>query len=111
MQHIEQAGVHSGDSACVIPPFSLSEEIQADIEEAAINLSRELEVRGLMNIQFAVKEEQLYVIEVNPRASRTVPFVAKSTGHPIAKVAARIMAGEPPTKMLTRNGSSFAIAF
>ncbi|MBJ05680.1 MAG: carbamoyl phosphate synthase large subunit [Verrucomicrobiaceae bacterium] len=93
MQHIEQAGVHSGDSACVIPPFSLSTEMQADIEEAAINLARELEVCGLMNIQFAVKEEQLYVIEVNPRASRTVPFVSKAIGKPLAKMAARIMVG------------------
>ena len=99
MQHIEQAGVHSGDSACVIPPFSLSEEIQADIEEAAINLSRELEVRGLMNIQFAVKEEQLYVIEVNPRASRTVPFVSKAIGKPLAKMAARIMVGGKLSEM------------
>jgi len=99
MQHIEQAGVHSGDSACVIPPFSLSEEIQADIEEAAINLSRELDVRGLMNIQFAVKEEQLYVIEVNPRASRTVPFVSKAIGKPLAKMAARIMVGGKLSEM------------
>ena len=99
MQHIEQAGVHSGDSACVIPPFSLSKEIQADIEAAAINLARELEVRGLMNIQFAVKEEQLYVIEVNPRASRTVPFVSKVIGKPLAKMAARIMVGGKLSEM------------
>ena len=99
MQHIEQAGVHSGDSACVIPPFSLSKEIQADIEAAAINLARELEVRGLMNIQFAVKEEQLYVIEVNPRASRTVPFVSKAIGKPLAKMAARIMVGGKLSEM------------
>ena len=94
MEHIEQAGVHSGDSACVIPPFSLSTKIQAQIEAAAIDLARELEVRGLMNIQFAVKAEKLYVIEVNPRASRTVPFVSKAIGKPLAKMAAKIMVGE-----------------
>jgi len=94
MQHIEQAGVHSGDSACVIPPFSLDAGVQARIEQAAVELARELDVRGLMNIQFAVKDEELYVIEVNPRASRTVPFVSKSIGVPLAKLAARIMAGE-----------------
>jgi carbamoyl-phosphate synthase large subunit len=94
MQHIEQAGIHSGDSACVIPAFSLSEKITAEIERAAKDLARELEVRGLMNIQFAVKDEELYVIEVNPRASRTVPFVSKATGVSLAKLAAKIMAGE-----------------
>ncbi|MFT4175413.1 MAG: carbamoyl-phosphate synthase large subunit [Luteolibacter sp.] len=94
MQHIEQAGIHSGDSACVIPAFSLSEEIKAEITRAAKDLARELQVKGLMNIQFAVKDEQLYVIEVNPRASRTVPFVSKATGVPLAKLAAKIMVGE-----------------
>jgi carbamoyl-phosphate synthase large subunit len=94
MQHIEQAGIHSGDSACVIPAFSLSEKITAEIERAAKDLARELEVRGLMNIQFAVKDGELYVIEVNPRASRTVPFVSKATGVSLAKLAAKIMAGE-----------------
>jgi carbamoyl-phosphate synthase large subunit len=94
MQHIEQAGIHSGDSACVIPAFSLSEKIKAEIERAAKDLARELEVRGLMNIQFAVKDEELYVIEVNPRASRTVPFVSKATGVSLAKLAAKIMVGE-----------------
>jgi carbamoyl-phosphate synthase large subunit len=93
MQHIEQAGIHSGDSACVIPSFSLSEPILAEIVRAAKDLARELQVRGLMNIQFAVKDEQLYVIEVNPRASRTVPFVSKATGVPLAKLAAKIMVG------------------
>jgi carbamoyl-phosphate synthase large subunit len=93
MQHIEQAGIHSGDSACVIPAFSLSQPIQDQIEAAAHNLARELEVKGLMNIQFAVKDETLYVIEVNPRASRTVPFVSKAIGVPLAKLAARIMVG------------------
>jgi carbamoyl-phosphate synthase large subunit len=94
MQHIEQAGIHSGDSACVIPAFSLSEKIKSEIVRAAKDLARELEVRGLMNIQFAVKDEELYVIEVNPRASRTVPFVCKATGVSLAKLAAKIMVGE-----------------
>jgi carbamoyl-phosphate synthase large subunit len=94
MQHIEQAGIHSGDSACVIPAFSISDEIKVKIDNAAKELARELEVRGLMNIQFAVKDEELYVIEVNPRASRTVPFVSKATGVSLAKLAAKIMVGE-----------------
>ena len=94
MEHIEQAGVHSGDSACVIPPFSLSNEIQDEIRKAAKALAKELNVCGLMNIQFAVKDEQLFVIEVNPRASRTVPFVSKAIGVPLAKIAAKVMAGE-----------------
>jgi carbamoyl-phosphate synthase large subunit len=94
MEHIEQAGVHSGDSACVIPPFSLSKEIQDEIRKAAKALAKELNVCGLMNIQFAVKDEQLFVIEVNPRASRTVPFVSKAIGVPLAKIAAKVMAGE-----------------
>ena len=94
MEHIEQAGIHSGDSACVIPAFSLSEKIKNEILAGAKALAKELEVRGLMNIQFAVKEDELYVIEVNPRASRTVPFVSKSIGIPLAKLAAKIMVGE-----------------
>jgi carbamoyl-phosphate synthase large subunit len=92
MEHIEQAGVHSGDSACVIPAFGLSEPIKAEIMRAAKELAKALNVIGLMNIQFAVKDEILYVIEVNPRASRTVPFVSKSIGRPLAKYAAKIMA-------------------
>ncbi|MGN6123181.1 MAG: carbamoyl-phosphate synthase large subunit, partial [Sphingomonas oligoaromativorans] len=94
LQHIEEAGVHSGDSACSIPPYSLSAEIIAEIERQADALARALKVKGLMNIQFAVKDGAVYLIEVNPRASRTVPFVAKATGVPIAKIAARLMAGE-----------------
>ncbi len=94
MEHIEQAGVHSGDSACVIPAFGLSEPIKAEIMRAAKDLARALNVIGLMNIQFAVKDEILYVIEVNPRASRTVPFVSKSIGRPLAKYAAKIMASD-----------------
>jgi carbamoyl-phosphate synthase large subunit len=93
MEHIEQAGIHSGDSACVIPAFSLSEDIKAEIVRAAKDLARELKVKGLMNIQFAVKDEVLYVIEVNPRASRTVPFVSKATGVSLAKLAAKVMLG------------------
>ena len=94
MEHIEQAGIHSGDSACVIPAPNLSESIKEHILKAAKDLAKALEVRGLMNIQFAVKDEELYVIEVNPRASRTVPFVSKSIGIPLAKLAAKVMAGQ-----------------
>ena len=94
LQHIEEAGVHSGDSACSIPPYSLPAEIIAEIERQAEALARGLNVRGLMNIQFAVKDGLVYLIEVNPRASRTVPFVAKAIGAPIAKIASRVMAGE-----------------
>ncbi|MGD9810672.1 MAG: carbamoyl-phosphate synthase large subunit [Sphingobium sp.] len=94
LQHIEEAGVHSGDSACSLPPYSLPDEIIAEIERQADALARALKVRGLMNVQFAVKEGEVYLIEVNPRASRTVPFVAKAIGSPIAKIAARVMAGE-----------------
>ncbi len=94
LQHIEEAGVHSGDSACSIPPYSLSPTIVAEIERQTEVLARALSVNGLMNIQFAVKDELVYLIEVNPRASRTVPFVAKAIGAPIAKIAARVMAGE-----------------
>ncbi|MEC9035880.1 MAG: carbamoyl-phosphate synthase large subunit [Verrucomicrobiota bacterium] len=94
MEHIEQAGIHSGDSACVIPPFSISDEIKEEISTAAKALAEKLEVKGLMNIQFAVKDEELFVIEVNPRASRTVPFVSKTIGVPLAKLAAKVMAGE-----------------
>ena len=94
MQHIEEAGVHSGDSACSLPPHSLAPEIIAEIERQTAALARALSVKGLMNIQFAVKDGAVYLIEVNPRASRTVPFVAKAIGVPIAKIAARVMAGE-----------------
>jgi carbamoyl-phosphate synthase large subunit len=94
MQHIEEAGVHSGDSAATLPPYSLSDEIVAEMERQAEALAMALGVVGLMNVQFAVKDGQVYLIEVNPRASRTVPFVAKAIGVPIAKIAARVMAGE-----------------
>ena len=94
MQHIEEAGVHSGDSACTLPPYSLPAEIVAEMERQAEALALALNVVGLMNIQFAVKDGEVYLIEVNPRASRTVPFVAKAIGQPVAKIAARVMAGE-----------------
>jgi REP element-mobilizing transposase RayT len=93
MEHIEQAGIHSGDSACVIPPFSLSEKVKAEIADATKKMARELNVIGLMNVQFAVQNETVYVLEVNPRASRTAPFVSKAIGVPLPKLAAKIMAG------------------
>ncbi|MBL8805448.1 MAG: carbamoyl-phosphate synthase large subunit [Rhodospirillales bacterium] len=95
MEHIEEAGIHSGDSACSLPPYSLPKKILDEIERQTVELARGLGVVGLMNVQYAVKDARVYVLEVNPRASRTVPFVAKATGVPIAKIAARIMAGEP----------------
>ena len=94
MQHIEQAGIHSGDSACSIPPYSLSKEIQDEMRRQTIAMAKELGVVGLMNVQFAVKGNDIYVLEVNPRASRTVPFVSKCIGESLAKVAARCMAGQ-----------------
>ncbi len=94
MEHIEEAGIHSGDSACSLPPHSLSDEIVAELDRQTTVLARALKVIGLMNVQYAVKDGAIYIIEVNPRASRTVPFVAKATGVPIAKIAARVMAGE-----------------
>ena len=93
MEHIEEAGVHSGDSACVLPPHTLSPTTLDDIRRQTAALAAELHVVGLMNVQYAVKDEDVYILEVNPRASRTVPFVAKATGRPIASVAARVMAG------------------
>ena len=93
MEHIEEAGIHSGDSACVVPTFSLSPAILEEIASATKAMARELNVRGLMNVQFAVKDEKLYVLEVNPRASRTVPFVSKAIGVPLAKLAAKVMTG------------------
>jgi carbamoyl-phosphate synthase large subunit len=94
MEHIEQAGVHSGDSACSLPPFDLSDDIQDRMRVQAKELARELGVVGLMNIQFAIKVDDIYILEVNPRASRSVPFVSKVTGYPLAKIAARCMAGQ-----------------
>ncbi|HEX9464529.1 MAG TPA: carbamoyl-phosphate synthase large subunit [Alphaproteobacteria bacterium] len=94
MEHIEEAGIHSGDSACSLPPYSLPKPVIEEIERQTKALAKALKVVGLMNVQFAVKDGEVYVLEVNPRASRTVPFVAKATGNPIAKIAARVMAGE-----------------
>ena len=94
MEHIEEAGVHSGDSACSLPPYSLKAPIIAELEAQAKKLALALNVVGLMNVQFAIKDDEVYILEVNPRASRTVPFVAKVIGEPVAKIAARVMAGE-----------------
>ncbi|MBI4309405.1 MAG: ATP-grasp domain-containing protein, partial [Candidatus Omnitrophica bacterium] len=94
MEHIENAGIHSGDSACVLPPHTLGEDIIKTIKNHTVRLAQALKVVGLLNIQFAVKGRQVYVLEVNPRASRTAPFVAKATGVPVAKIAAQIMAGK-----------------
>ncbi len=94
MEHIEEAGIHSGDSACSLPPYSLGRDVVDELGVETTKLARALGVVGLMNVQYAVKDSKIYVLEVNPRASRTVPFVAKATGTPIAKIAARVMAGE-----------------
>ncbi|WP_425515163.1 carbamoyl-phosphate synthase large subunit [Microvirga terricola] len=98
MEHIEEAGIHSGDSACSLPPRSLSPQIIAELERQTKALALALEVGGLMNVQYAIKDGEIYVLEVNPRASRTVPFVAKVIGEPVAKIAARVMAGESLAK-------------
>jgi len=102
MEHIEEAGIHSGDSACSLPPYSLARDTIVKIELQTVALARALEVVGLMNVQFAVKGNEIYVLEVNPRASRTVPFVAKAIGVPIAKIAARVMAGERIDQSVSR---------
>ncbi|MCF8085406.1 MAG: carbamoyl-phosphate synthase large subunit [Desulfohalobiaceae bacterium] len=94
MEHIEEAGVHSGDSACVIPPHTIGEKLEQEIVRDTKALARELQVKGLMNIQYAIREGEIYILEVNPRASRTVPFVSKATGVPLAKLATRVMLGE-----------------
>ena len=94
MEHIEEAGIHSGDSACSLPPYSISQEIVAEIRRQTVLMALELNVKGLMNVQYAVKGTVVYILEVNPRASRTAPFVSKATGRPLAKIAARIMAGK-----------------
>ncbi len=98
MQHIEQAGVHSGDSACSLPPYSLSDETVAEIKRQTALMAKALNVKGLMNVQFAIQDGDVYVLEVNPRASRTVPFVSKATGLQLAKIAARAMAGQTLTE-------------
>tara|TARA_B100000965_G_scaffold47631_1_gene34895 strand:- start:6557 stop:9802 length:3246 start_codon:yes stop_codon:yes gene_type:complete len=100
MEHIEEAGIHSGDSACCIPPFSLSNEVINSIKEFSISLSQELNTIGLMNVQYAIKDENIYILEANPRASRTIPFLAKATGIPFIKIAAELIAGESLSKKL-----------
>jgi len=94
MEHIEQAGVHSGDSACSLPPFSLSGETQDELRRQTVAMAHALSVVGLMNVQFAIQNGTVFVLEVNPRASRTVPYVSKATGRPLAKIAARCMVGQ-----------------
>jgi len=99
MEHIEEAGIHSGDSACSLPPYSLSQELIAEVRRQTEIMALELNVIGLMNVQYAVKDGTIYILEVNPRASRTAPFVSKATGRPLAKIAARIMAGKSLTEL------------
>ncbi|MBT0652801.1 carbamoyl-phosphate synthase large subunit [Geomobilimonas luticola] len=94
MEHIEEAGIHSGDSACSLPPYSISPEVVAEIRRQTVAMALELKVKGLMNVQYAVKDGVIFILEVNPRASRTAPFVSKATGRPLAKIAARVMAGK-----------------
>jgi carbamoyl-phosphate synthase large subunit len=103
LQHIEQAGIHSGDSACSLPPYSLSDEIQHELSVQSIKIGKELNIIGLMNIQFAVKDDDVYIIEVNPRASRTVPFISKAIGKSLVKVASKAMVGK---KLSEQNFSS-----
>ena len=105
MEHIEQAGIHSGDSACAIPPHSLSPELVQEMQRQTRLLARRLGVCGLMNVQFAVARAAVYVLEVNPRASRTVPFVSKATGVPWAKVATAVMLGRSLRDVLWERGS------
>src|SRR5213078_873142 len=108
MEHVEQAGVHSGDSACCLPPHSLASHIERELKRQTAQLARALKVVGLMNVQYAIQRDTVYVLEVNPRASRTVPFVSKATGVPLAKVAARLMTGKKLATMnlpvMRRNG-------
>ncbi|MCF6329268.1 MAG: carbamoyl-phosphate synthase large subunit, partial [Henriciella sp.] len=110
MEHIEEAGVHSGDSACVLPPYTLSPAIIGRLTEQTIALARALNVKGLINIQYAVKDETIYVLEANPRASRTVPFVAKAVGAPIANIAAKLMAGLSLTEFNLRHAGPTRVA-
>jgi carbamoyl-phosphate synthase large subunit len=98
MEHIEQAGVHSGDSACSLPPYDLKPELQDRLREQVGKMAEALGVRGLMNTQFAIQGDEIYVLEVNPRASRTAPFVSKATGYALAKIAARVMVGQTLTQ-------------
>jgi carbamoyl-phosphate synthase large subunit len=110
MEHIEEAGIHSGDSACALPPHSLDGRTIAELERQTIALARALQVRGLMNVQFAIQNGEIFVLEVNPRASRTVPFVAKAIGLPVAGIAARVMAGEKLSQFSLRPSARSHVA-
>ncbi len=111
MQHIEEAGIHSGDSACCLPPIAIKEELINEIKNQTIKLALELKVKGFMNVQYAIKNDEIFIIEVNPRASRTVPFVSKANGIPLAKIASRIMAGEKLSKfkLINNNKKMYAV--
>jgi len=111
MQHIEEAGIHSGDSACCLPPVAIKEKLIAEIKNQTKKLSLALKVKGFMNVQYAIKNDEIYIIEVNPRASRTVPFVSKAKGIPLAKIASRVMAGEKLSKfdLTNKNKNMFAV--
>ena len=105
MEHIEPCGIHSGDSACSLPPVSIKPFLIKEIERQTKNLAIALKVKGFMNVQFAIKKDEIFVIEVNPRASRTVPFVSKAKGLPLAKIASRVMAGEKLLKFNLKDTS------
>jgi len=111
MQHIEEAGIHSGDSACCIPPIAIKEKLILEIKKQTKKLALALKVKGFMNVQYAIKNDEIYIIEVNPRASRTVPFVSKAKGIPLAKIASRIMVGEKLSKfnLINKNKNMFAV--
>jgi carbamoyl-phosphate synthase large subunit len=111
MQHIEEAGIHSGDSACSLPPISIKEKLITEIKNQTKKLALSLKVKGFMNVQYAIKNDEIYIIEVNPRASRTVPFVSKAKGIPLAKIASRVMAGEKLSKfnLSNKNNNMFAV--
>ncbi len=111
MQHIEEAGIHSGDSACCIPPIAIKEKLIIEIKKQTKKLALALKVKGFMNVQYAIKNDEIYIIEVNPRASRTVPFVSKAKGIPLAKIASRIMVGEKLSKfnLVNKNKNMFAV--
>ena len=111
MQHIEEAGIHSGDSACCLPPVAIKEKLIVEIKNQTKKLAVALKVKGFMNVQFAIKNDEIYVIEVNPRASRTVPFVSKAKGIPLAKIASRVMAGKKLSEfnLINLNKNMFAV--
>ena len=111
MQHIEEAGIHSGDSACCLPPIAIKEKLIVEIKNQTKKLALALKVKGFMNVQYAIKNDEIYIIEVNPRASRTVPFVSKAKGIPLAKIASRVMAGEKLSEfdLINKNKNMFAV--